>query len=96
MFPSKKMVMEPGSIKNQTKLKNTLSQVSQLRGGTETGDAIDKMRTYMFSDKFRRPNVPHIGIVITDGESTHPRETQKAAKLAKKDGITMFAIGVGL
>ena len=35
------------------------------------------------------------GIIITDGRSDNPRETEKQARLARKDGIQLFAIGVG-
>ena len=73
----------------------TLSNVNQRRGGTYTADAINKMRLDLFSPEHRREGVPHIGIVITDGESIDPKLTRYAARKAKRDGITMFAIGVG-
>jgi hypothetical protein len=42
-----------------------------------------------------RPGVPKIGIVVTDGNSNNRQLTASEADKARKDGITMFAIGVG-
>jgi uncharacterized protein YegL len=42
-----------------------------------------------------RSGVPHIAIVITDGESEDPAKTAQQARLCRDAGITMFAVGVG-
>lgn len=39
--------------------------------------------------------VPKIGIVVTDGQSTHHSETIKAAQTVKASGIIMFTVGIG-
>ena len=50
----------------------------------------------MFKEKYGgRPNASHVAIVITDGESQSKRSTRMAAQLAKRNGIQLFAIGVG-
>ncbi|KAK2171367.1 hypothetical protein NP493_1068g00015 [Ridgeia piscesae] len=78
-----------------TQIKQALDGVEQHRGGTRTYDAIDKMHNEMLSSSLARPGVPRIAIVITDGESEDPVMTEKAAKVARDDGIIMFAVGVG-
>ena len=72
-----------------------LIQITQRRGGTGTFDAINKMRTEMFSASRARSDVPRIGIVITDGESEDMEKTRVEAAAARGEGITLFAIGVG-
>lgn len=42
-----------------------------------------------------RPGVPKIAVVVTDGNSNNRQLTADEADKARKDGITMFAIGVG-
>ena len=41
------------------------------------------------------PGVPHILFAVTDGGSDSESNTIAAAKSLHRDGITMFAIGVG-
>ncbi|XP_052801431.1 sushi, von Willebrand factor type A, EGF and pentraxin domain-containing protein 1-like [Mya arenaria] len=62
--------------------------------GTNTALGIEKM-IEMFDMDGRRNNVPWMGVVITDGNSKRPTETQMQAKRAAKKGINMFAVGVG-
>src|SRR5688572_4660382 len=49
----------------------------------------------MFSRQYARSWVPHIAIVITDGDSNNPEETKKEAQLCHQEGIQVVAIGVG-
>ncbi|GAB1608201.1 collagen alpha-1(XII) chain-like [Argonauta hians] len=60
---------------------------------TETGKAIKYAREKVFV--FARKGIQKIGIVITDGASSAPWETEEQAKRAKSEGINMIAIGVG-
>ena len=53
----------------------------------------EEMFTFANGD---RPGVPNLGIVITDGVSTiNKYDTIPQAYAARRDGIAMFAIGVG-
>lgn len=64
---------------------------------TNTSGAIRTMRTQMFTpERGDRPDVPNIGVVITDGESNRDADlTIPEANDAKADGIIMFALGIG-
>ena len=64
---------------------------------TNTSGAIRLMRTELFTPaRGDRPEVPNIGVVITDGESNRDADrTIPEANLAKSDGIVMFSLGIG-
>ncbi|CAH1791715.1 unnamed protein product [Owenia fusiformis] len=82
-----------GEINSKVKVNVAVADIQQSIGGTYTADAIKYMRENMFSDA--RSSVPQIAIIITDGQSIDSELTAIEAENAKKDGITMFAIGVG-
>jgi hypothetical protein len=63
---------------------------------TATGSAIRFMREQQLSQRQVRSGIPRAALVITDGNSQKIKETAAEAKLARDDGIHMFAIGVGL
>ena len=43
-----------------------------------------------------RPDVPNIGIIITDGQSTNGvNNTAAAARLARQAGILLIVVGIG-
>ena len=64
---------------------------------TNTSGAIRTMRTQMFiPERGDRLEVPNIGVVITDGESTRDvGMTIPEARTAKGEGITMLSVGIG-
>ena len=65
-------------------------------GSTNTEDALKLLRTSSFQKNHGdRENVPNIAIVITDGDSNKPENTKAAADALKKDGVTIFSIGIG-
>ena len=84
-------------FKRKSKIRSAVKKINQSGGiYTHTADAIRFMRTDMFNKKAgHRPEVFKIGIVITDGKSTNTTATAIEAKLAREEGIHMFAIGVG-
>ncbi|XP_074645678.1 matrilin-1-like [Tubulanus polymorphus] len=79
------------------KLREAVFRIRQRGGDTNTGDALNLARTYAFSrSQGGRPGkVPQIGIVITDGKSQVMRQTTREARLAKEQGIILFAVGIG-
>lgn len=77
----------------QKTLKEAIKEIYQLGGGTQTGKALQSMKSLFAQAKSERPNkVPQSLIVITDGES-QDRVTEAAADI-RGDGITVYAIGV--
>ncbi|CAL1535306.1 unnamed protein product, partial [Lymnaea stagnalis] len=63
---------------------------------TATDKAISFLRKFMFQTRFgARTNVPHVAIIMTDGGSDHLLRTLTEASKAKRENITIFAIGVG-
>lgn len=70
-----------------------VSSVRQLRGDTRTDKALQRMRELMLAEA--REGVPRIAIVMTDGLSNYPKQTQHEAQLAHKMGITTIAVGIG-
>ncbi|GFO49159.1 collagen alpha-5(vi) chain [Plakobranchus ocellatus] len=60
-------------------------------GGTNTGDALREIRILA---KWRK-NVAKIAVVLTDGQSSDEEKTREEADLLKKDGVKIYAIGVG-
>ncbi|XP_034057183.1 LOW QUALITY PROTEIN: collagen alpha-6(VI) chain-like [Gymnodraco acuticeps] len=65
-------------------------------GGTETGKAIDFLRTQYFTEEAGSragQRVPQIAVVITDGDSTD--DVIAPAQRLRQQGVIVFGIGVG-
>lgn len=80
----------------KTALLAALDSFPYRTGGTETGKAIDFLRTQYFTKEAgSRANqrVPQIAVVITDGDSTD--DVIVPAQNLRKHGVIVFAIGVG-
>lgn len=77
-------------------LKNAISKIQRISGGTNTGDALLKARTVSLQPNHGdRPNVPNIVIVITDGKSQDRAYTSKRAAELRRSGAVVFSIGIG-
>ncbi|XP_051944830.1 collagen alpha-4(VI) chain-like [Hippocampus zosterae] len=73
-----------------------LDNLPYLRGATETGKAIDFIRTQLFNESAgsrASQGVPQIAVVITDGSSAD--DVVQPAMRLRQHGVTVFAIGVG-
>ncbi|ESO92425.1 hypothetical protein LOTGIDRAFT_233176 [Lottia gigantea] len=67
------------------------------RGNTYTHKALEYATETMFTERHGdREDVPNLIIIITDGVSAKPTLTKTAADEAKRRGIQVFAIGVGI
>lgn len=74
---------------------NALNGLTLVHGKTNTDLVLDAVRKDGFTTAFgARPNVKHVLIIITDGASQKPHETQMAAKRLHASNVEVFAIGV--
>lgn len=81
---------------NSTELKNTISNIHQLKGGTETGKALKHARENEFNEKYnRKTDASKVIILLTDGQSIRPEDTSEEANKLKEENITVFVIGIG-
>ena len=78
---------------NIDEIKAKVSQVKWRQGKTNTGGALERARTKLFSDA--RTGVPKIILVVTDGESTDTAKLKSEIALLKEQGVIMYAVGVG-
>ncbi|KAJ0060603.1 hypothetical protein NL108_016577 [Boleophthalmus pectinirostris] len=73
-----------------------INNIRQLRGGTYTATAIQKVVDEVFTlSSGNRPNANNVLIVITDGESNDGGDLSGASAAANRKNIIRFAIGVG-
>ncbi|GAB1610761.1 hypothetical protein Ahia01_001362600, partial [Argonauta hians] len=79
-------------------LEDAILRVPYDAGSTNTAGALRVMRTEMFvREKGDRLDVPNIAVVLTDGVSNiNSNLTRIEAKTAHRDGIQIYAIGIGL
>uniref|UniRef100_A0A3Q0T1W5 VWFA domain-containing protein n=1 Tax=Amphilophus citrinellus TaxID=61819 RepID=A0A3Q0T1W5_AMPCI len=86
-------------LKDHADKKSLLAAVERLshqQGGTQTGKAMDFLRTEYFTKEAGSradQRVPQIAVVITDGEATD--EVEEPARRLRQHGVIVFAIGVG-
>ncbi|XP_051922647.1 collagen alpha-6(VI) chain [Hippocampus zosterae] len=74
----------------------TLDKFPYRTGGTETGKAIDFIRTQFFTEgagSRMNQRVPQIAVVITDGDSAD--DVVEASRRLRQHGVIVYAIGVG-
>uniref|UniRef100_A0A194AM52 VWFA domain-containing protein n=1 Tax=Pinctada fucata TaxID=50426 RepID=A0A194AM52_PINFU len=74
-------------------LQHKLLKIDYMMGDTYTDKAVNLMLSEGFEGA--RPNIPKIGVVITDGEATDEHTLKEVLQKVKKAGIQMIAIGVG-
>ena len=82
-----------GEYEDANDLKIQIRNLSQLKGNTKTYNAIRHMREYFV--KNGREGIYRIAIILTDGMSDNYEETVKEASLLQKQGVYVFAVGIG-
>ncbi|XP_033736270.1 collagen alpha-6(VI) chain-like isoform X1 [Pecten maximus] len=81
---------------DSTSLENAIDNVQYLPGNTYTDEALQFIVNNSFtSANGMRDGVPHILVVMTDGQSHDPAATASTAKLVHDAGIKTVAIGIG-
>ena len=75
-----------------------IDDIPYIYGSTNTADAIEMMRTVMFTPRNGdRSGVPNVGVIITDGISNiNSQRTIPEAEYARDEKIHIYAIGIGL
>ena len=75
-----------------------INSILWLDEKTNTADGLEKARVDVFSgaQSGNRPSAPDIILCITDGNANvRANDTKNQADLARAQGITIFAIGIG-
>ena len=80
---------------SKSELKQKISNAPHLGGGTRTGATLQYIRKRGFSNEHARRHVAHLAIILTDGQSEDMDKTIREAKLAHKQGIYLFTVGIG-
>ena len=79
-------------------IKAAIDRIPYIYGSTNSADALKTMHTVMFTRRNGdRPEVENIAFMITDGISNiNSRRTVPEAEAARRDGIHIYSIGIGL
>ncbi|CAC5388786.1 Delta-like protein 1,Neurogenic locus notch homolog protein 2,Fibropellin-3,Delta-like protein 4,Sushi, nidogen and EGF-like domain-containing protein 1,Sushi, von Willebrand factor type A, EGF and pentraxin domain-containing protein 1,Delta-like protein C,Fibropellin-1,Delta-like protein B,Neurogenic locus notch homolog protein 1 [Mytilus coruscus] len=75
-----------------------IDDLPYIYGSTHTFDALNKMRSQMFTAaNGDRDGVPNVAVILTDGVSNlNSGKTILEAEQARAEGIHIYAIGIGL
>lgn len=83
-----------GKYSSNKDLIKAMESIDYMGGNTRTGTAIKFATDKLFGLSERGPSgISRIAVVLTDGKSQD--EVLKAAEVARKKGVILFAIGVG-
>ena len=82
-----------GEFTNPTSFARALMQVEYKAAKTNTAEAL-MLATRELRDNGRQ-EVPHVIIILTDGQSDDPQATQTQAALARNQGIRLLSVGIG-
>ncbi|XP_013401500.1 uncharacterized protein LOC106167302, partial [Lingula anatina] len=88
-----KVEVSLGQFTDNTQLQEAIRNIFYYKGKTYTDLALKLLNQIIQRDG--RPDVPRVGIVITDGKSTNSGATKAAARLVQQNKVTLFSIGVG-
>ncbi|KAK3781270.1 hypothetical protein RRG08_052837 [Elysia crispata] len=81
---------------NKPDLLAAVGAIRYTRGNTNTHKALKLARTEVFGELYGgRDLAPNFLVVLTDGRSSHPRQTADEASLLAQQDITVLAVGVG-
>ncbi|CAC5383549.1 COL6A [Mytilus coruscus] len=88
--------LELNDFKTKEQIATLLKSIPWRGGDTYLDKALNLLMTDgLVASHGSRNNVPQITIVITDGKSTNPRETEKMLVDLRRRNFIVFAIGVG-
>ncbi|XP_071179460.1 collagen alpha-6(VI) chain-like isoform X1 [Mytilus edulis] len=91
-----RMLFQLNDFKTKKQIASLLKYIPWRGGDTYLDKALKLlMSDGLVASQGSRNNVPQITIVITDGQSTNPRETEKMLVELRRMNFIVFAIGVG-
>ena len=91
---SASIVIPLGSINNASQLHTSITNIVYTTGKTFTDLALNLLDT-AFSNARTSQGVPQVAIVFTDGQSTSPNSTFKAAQAVHSTSLIVYSFGIG-
>ncbi|KAL4217402.1 collagen [Mactra antiquata] len=88
-------ILRLDSTYDKTTIVEKLFNVPHYGSSTKTGSALHFLRRNGFKRNYSRPEVAHVVILVTDGQSTDHAKTLEEAELLKKLGVYIFVVGIG-
>lgn len=90
-----RMLFQLDDFKTKEQIATLLKSIPWRGGDTYLDKALKRLMTDgLVASHGSRNNVPQIIIVITDGKSTNPRETEKMLVELRRRNFIVFAIGM--
>lgn len=80
---------------DKTSLHQAIRNIIYIGGGTDIGGALRELYSNGFTLARSHLDVPHVGIVVTDGVSNFPGIEQAAMLINEQRRIDMYAVGIG-
>lgn len=84
-----------GQYDNRRDMLSKIANVTYEGLGTNTAEALSYLHVKGMTPEQLRPGLPHIAIVLTDGQSQDSQATLRQAEIVHRTGITVFVIGIG-
>ena len=91
---SANIIIPLGSINNAEQLSTAIYSITYISGSTSTNLALDLV-PIAFANARNNQGIPHIVILLTDGNSDSPTLTAQAAVKVHDDNIEVYSIGIG-
>lgn len=79
---------------DKDQLKKAIAIIPYRQGQTNTAEALDLLHNEI-RPRLGKTSSPFIAVIITDGMSSDTKATRREAAKLHKDGVSVFAIGVG-
>ena len=83
-----------GSINNVQQLTTAINNIVYIGGYTRTDLALDLVPTAFINARVNE-GIPHVVILLTDGQSSQPTLTAQAAVRVHNDNIEVYSVGIG-
>ena len=89
------VVFDLDTYTDKNSLHQAIDSIEYVDGGTDIGGALFELYNVSFTSARSHLDVPHIGIVVTDGQSDFLRIQQASMLINEERRIDMYAVGIG-